>query len=182
MKNVKYSSLAAQLHSNIFCTTAFPCILQYHLLLYIIVIGGNHSIPSSMETRSPCSFPDMISRNSRIDREDLANTMSDRMHGIILLFTASQLKRPPMIIIMIMLMIMIVTSSNRRTRYPFPARRAGSSPGSTSTCWARSQRRMWQNISLTNNHITILANPAREVRRFVGEPSLVALDPMSLLV
>ena len=62
--------------------TAFPCILQYHLLLYIIVIGGDHSIPSSMETRSPCSFPDMISRNSRIDREDLANTMSDRMHRI----------------------------------------------------------------------------------------------------
>ena len=149
-----------------------PVFLHYHLLLYIIVIGGDHSIPSSMETRSPCSFPDMISRKSRIDREDLANTMLDIMHGIRSLFTASELKRPPMIIIMIMSMMMIVTSSNRRTRYPFPAGRDGSSPGSTSTCWARSQRRVWQNISLTNNHITILANPAREVRRFVGEPSL----------
>ena len=68
--------------------------MHYHIILYIIVIGGDHSIPSSMETKWPCSFPDMISRNSRIDREDLANTMMDRMHGIRSLFTASQLKRP----------------------------------------------------------------------------------------
>ena len=67
--------------------------MHYHIILYIIVIGGDHSILSSMETKWPCSFPDMISRNSRIDREDLANTMTDRMHGIRSLLTASQLKR-----------------------------------------------------------------------------------------
>ena len=73
--------------SPVFCTIII-------IILYIIVIGGDHSIPSSMETKWPCSFPDMISRNSRIDREDLANTMMDRMHGIRSLFTASQLKTP----------------------------------------------------------------------------------------
>ena len=58
-----------------------------------MVIGGDHSIPPSMETKWPCSFPNIISRNSRIDREDLPNTMMDKMHGIRSLFTTSQLKR-----------------------------------------------------------------------------------------
>ena len=35
---------------HFFLFTAFPFILHHHVILYIIVLGGDHSIPSSTET------------------------------------------------------------------------------------------------------------------------------------
>ena len=73
----------------------FYCFPLYFALSYNIVYYSyrGQSIPSSMGNKWPCSFPNMISRNSRIDGKDPANTTLDRMHGIRSLFTACQLKR-----------------------------------------------------------------------------------------